>query len=293
MKKIDRLGWADGISFTAYGVRVGIRVSSPEVMRRIPDLLPPSWKPARSRKVERLYSLVVGGAGSRPSMRRFNVLYADADRMSRTMNLEPALKLLETDLQLYVAEAAPRRIFVHAGVVRWRGMAILIPGRSLSGKSTLVNELIKAGATYYSDEYAVCDARGRVHPYPKPLVLRKEGDALPKPMGAGAGAGTMPGRPVVKPLPVGLVVLTSYRSGARWRPRRLSHGRAVIELLNHTIPARMEPGRALATLRQVAAGALVLKGVRGEAGQMIDTLLERADEHASGVATGRPTRRSA
>lgn len=288
MKKIDRLGWADGISFTAYGVRVGIRVSNPTIMHRIPDLLPPSWKPARSRKVERLYSLVVGGAGSRPSVRRFNVLYADADRMSRTMDLEPALKLLETDLQLYVAEAAPRRIFVHAGVVRWRGRAILIPGRSLSGKSTLVNELIKAGATYYSDEYAVCDARGRVHPYPKPLALRKEGDVLPKPV----RAGTMPGRPVVKPLPVGLVVLTSYRSGARWRPRRLSHGRAVIELLNHTIPARMEPGRALATLKQVAAGALVLKGVRGEAGQMIDTLLARADEHASGVANG-PTRRSA
>ena len=290
MKKIDRLGWADGISFTTYGVRVGIRVSNPEVMRRIPDLLPPSWKPARSSKVERLYSLVVGGAGSRPKVRRFNVLYADADRMSRTMDLEPALKLLETDLQLYVAEAAPRRIFVHAGVVRWRGMAILIPGRSLSGKSTLVNELIKAGATYYSDEYAVCDAQGRVHPYSKPLALRKEGDALPKPVGAGGG--TMPGRPVVKPLRVGLVVVTNYRPGARWRPRRLSHGRAVIELLNHTIPARMEPGRALATLLQVAAGALVLKGVRGEAGEMIDRLLERADQHASGVADG-PTRRSA
>ena len=288
MKKIDRLGWADGISFTAYGVRVGIRVSNPTIMHRIPDLLPPSWKPARSGNVERLYSLVVGGAGSRPSVRRFNVLYADADRMSRTMDLEPALKLLETDLQLYVAEAAPRRIFVHAGVVRWRGRAILIPGRSLSGKSTLVNELIKAGATYYSDEYAVCDARGRVHPYPKPLALRKEGDVVPKPV----RAGTMPGRRVVKPLPVGLVVLTSYRSGARWRPRRLSHGRAVIELLNHTIPARMEPGRALATLKQVAAGTLVLKGVRGEAGQMIDTLLARADEHASGIANG-PTRRSA
>ena len=288
MKKIDRLGWADGISFTAYGVRVGIRVSNPTIMHRIPDLLPPSWKPARSGNVERLYSLVVGGAGSRPSVRRFNVLYADADRMSRSMDLEPALKLLETDLQLYVAEAAPRRIFVHAGVVRWRGRAILIPGRSLSGKSTLVNELIKAGATYYSDEYAVCDARGRVHPYPKPLALRKEGDVLPKPV----RAGTMPGRRVVKPLPVGLVVLTSYRSGARWRPRRLSHGRAVIELLNHTIPARMEPGRALATLKQVAAGTLVLKGVRGEAGQMIDTLLARADEHASGIANG-PTRRSA
>jgi hypothetical protein len=34
---------------------------------------------------------------------------------------------------------------------------------SYSGKTTLVSELIRAGATYYSDEYAVIDERGRVH----------------------------------------------------------------------------------------------------------------------------------
>jgi len=78
----------------------------------------------------------------------------------------------ETDLQLYVAEMAPRRLFVHAGVVGWRGQAIIIPGRTFTGKTTLVAALVKAGATYYSDEYAVLDVRGRVHPYARPLGIR-------------------------------------------------------------------------------------------------------------------------
>jgi len=61
-------------------------------------------------------------------------------------------------------------------VVAWEGKGIVIPGRSFSGKSTLVAELLRAGATYYSDEYAVFDKHGRVHPFPKDLEMRTNGD---------------------------------------------------------------------------------------------------------------------
>jgi predicted ATPase len=44
-----------------------------------------------------------------------------------------------------VATEAPRRVFVHAGVVGWKGQAILVPGRSYSGKTTLIAALMKAG----------------------------------------------------------------------------------------------------------------------------------------------------
>jgi hypothetical protein len=66
-----------------------------------------------------------------------------------------------------VAENARRWIFVHAGVVAWRGQAIVIPGATQSGKTSLVAALVRAGAEYFSDEYAVFDARGRVHPLPR------------------------------------------------------------------------------------------------------------------------------
>jgi hypothetical protein len=262
MEKLDRLGWAAGLAFTAYGVSVGVRVSDSSVLERVRALLPPGWKPAGKPTVRRLYSLIVGGPTHRSGIRRFNLLYSDAARLLRTHDLEEALAQLELDLELYIADRAPRRIFVHAGVVGWNGQAIVIPGDSFSGKSSLVKALVKAGATYYSDEFAVLDGRGRVHPYPIPLAIRPAQDGGPpmkyraEELGGVAGIG---------PLPVGLVLITRYVGGTRFRPRPLSAGRAVLELLAHTLPARRRPGRVLDALSRVVSQALVLRGTRGEA----------------------------
>jgi len=262
MEKLDRLGWAAGLAFTAYGVSVGVRVSDSSVLERVRALLPPGWKPAGKRTVRRLYSLIVGGPTSRPGVRRFNLLYSDAARLLRTHDLEGALAQLELDLELYVADRAPRRTFVHAGVVGWNGQAIVIPGDSFSGKSSLVRALVKAGASYYSDEFAVLDERGRVHPYPIPLTIRPARDGSPPMKYRAAELGGVAG---IGALPVGLVVITRYVSGTRFRPRPLSAGRAVLELLAHTLPARRRPGRVLDALTKAVAQAAVLRGTRGEA----------------------------
>jgi hypothetical protein len=262
MEKLDRLGWAAGLTFTAYGVSVGVRVSDRSVLERVRALLPPGWKPAGKRTVRRLYSLIVGGPTSRPGVRRFNLLYSDAARLLRTHDLEEALAQLELNLELYVADRAPRRTFVHAGVVGWNGQAIVIPGDSFSGKSSLVRALVKAGASYYSDEFAVLDERGRVHPYPIPLTIRPARDGSPPMKYRAEEFGGLAG---IGPLPVGLVLITRYVSGTRFRPRPLSAGRAVLELLAHTLPARRRPGRVLDALTQAVAQASVLRGTRGEA----------------------------
>ena len=86
------------------------------------------------------------------------------------------------------------------------------------------------------------------------------------------------GKSGVKPLLVGLVVATSYREAARWRPRQLLPGRAVMALLAHTVSARRKPERVLATLRESVADALVLKGVRGEATDVAESILGRLTE---------------
>lgn len=278
MQKIDRLGWAAGISFTAYGRRVGIRVNEAEGVERLERRLPYGWKPAAGPVVERLYSLYLslhlGGAGARPGVRRFHLLYGGAARVARTEDVEEIYEALETDLRMYIAEAARRRVFVHAGVVGWRGTAIVIPGRSFSGKSTLVRELVRAGATYYSDEYAAFDARGRVHPYLKPLSIRENGASLRQTnyeveaLGGRAGSG---------PLPVGLIVVSAYKEGARWRPRALSAGLGALELLANTVAVRRQPEKTLATLQQVVERAAVLKGARGEAGEVVESILKQSE----------------
>lgn len=249
-------------------MRVGIRTTTSDVLSLIPPLLPPGWKPSPTPVVDYLYSLIVGGKGP-GSIRRLHVLYSGAARLARTPNIEEALRLLELDLHFYIAEQARRRIFIHAGVVGWRGQAIVVPGRTWSGKTSLVRALIKAGATYYSDEFAVVDRKGRVHPYPLALGIRQEKARPPKKYTIFELGGT-PGR---RSLPIGLLIFTHYQPGATWRPRRLSPGRTVLELLRHTIPARRDPEGVLETLSLVASHAAAFKGVRGEADDLAETLL--------------------
>ncbi len=270
MDKLDRLVWATGVSFTSYGLSIGIRVSQPEVMDQVMKLLPPGWKPGRYPVVDRLYSLVAGGATPRNNVKRFNLVYVGVGRLARSLDLNEALQILEADLRLYVAERARGRLFVHAGVVGWRGKAIVLPGRSFCGKSTLVAALVRAGATYYSDEYAVLDARGRVHPYLVPLSLRTDPEGAPKRI-------ALEGCPVetgLAPLPVGAIVVTQFQADARWRPRQVTPGQAVLSLLSNTVAARRRPMSAFKTLSHLVVGVPVLQGKRGEADEMAARLLE-------------------
>jgi hypothetical protein len=179
-------------------------------------------------------------------------------------------------LQLYVAEFALDRVFIHAGVVEWDGKAILIPGRSFSGKTTLVAGFVRAGATYYSDEYAVLDKDGYVHPYPKPLAIREQGgDRQTKYTVESLG-----GRRGTKPLPVGVILASRFKAGARWRPRYISKGLGAMALLDNTVSARRQPEFVMSTLQKAVAHVTTLKSNRGEAGEVVDFVLReiRFDE---------------
>ena len=125
--------------------------------------------------MERLYSLVIGQGGTSAMVRRLHLLYGNSELLARSADLESVLQSFESSVHLHVAEMAPHKVFVHAGVVGWKEKAIVIPGRSFSGKSTLVAEFVRAGAKYYSDEYAVLDVQGNVHPYSRPVVMRENG----------------------------------------------------------------------------------------------------------------------
>lgn len=283
MSKVDRLGWTVGFSLKSYGVRIGIRSNDPTALVSARRHLPSDWEAVSSPLVDRVYSILIGSKSSRTNGRRLSQLYGDDVRLARSSDLDELYERLESDLRLFVAELARHRVFVHAGVVGWKGQAIVIPGRSYSGKSTLVAELVRAGATYYSDEYAVLDSRGRVHPFSKPLELREEGEFTQTKI----TAAELGGHSGTKPLPVGLVLMTQFKSGAVWRPRKLTAGRGVLEMLFNTVSARRSPERALATLQRVAEQADVLKGVRGNATELVEALLRRAEGSQSRVRKDR------
>jgi hypothetical protein len=281
--RIDALGWQAGTAVEAYGLRLGVRTNAAAVLDRVEAHLPPGWRPSRSSLVDQMFSVWVDPR-TEGEARPFRV-YAGRRRRARTPDLGQALAVLESEIRQSVAAFAVRRTFVHAGVVGWRGRAIVVPGRSRSGKTTLVAELVKAGAEYLSDEFAVLDARGRVHPFPKPLSIRGPGgcDLHAQSRRAEDLGGTC----ATRPLPVGLVVLAEHRPGASWRPDRLSPGRAVLEMLAHTVPARLRPEASLRSLERTVARAVVWKGERGEARELVPRLLESVES-----GEGRISRRS-
>lgn len=272
MQKIDRLGWATGISIYAYGLRIGIRVSTPDVMDEVIARLPPGWEPGCSPLVDHLYSLKVGGAGQRAGARNYNLLYAGLAQLSRTLDLGEALDVLESDLHMHVANFARNRVFVHAGAVGWRGKAIVIPGQCYSGKSTLVAALVRAGATFYSDEFAVLDGDGNLHPFPRRLSLRQDNGQKPR----RCTAEDLGGQVGSAPLRVGQVVMAQFRPGSLWQPRKVSSGQALLEVMKSTVPTIHEPENALTVLHKIVPAALCWKGQRGDADDVAADLLQRA-----------------
>ena len=241
-------------------------MDDPTLLPTVEDRLPPGWVPSSTPVVDRLYSLIGGGDVRGTRIRRFCLLYSsgrdpsDCRQLARTLRQRDALDILEGTIRFDLASSATDWTFVHAGTVAWKGRAIVIPGFSGQGKSRLVEALVRAGATYYSDEYAVFDAGGRVHPFAKP-IMRREPDGGSRAIAVtdlGGSAGT-------RPVPVGLIVDTRYDADASWQPRRGSPGEALFALLPHTFRVPTAPGHALGTLARAVEGARVVHSARGEA----------------------------
>jgi hypothetical protein len=258
----DATTTAHQLAFDVYGVRTLLSTNSTELFRRLEPVLPPGWSACPPEAVDlEVRALTDDGVF-------FDIAY-DGEVRTAAADIDVALEVLDSQLRFQIAQRAPDRIFVHAGVVAHRDRAIVIPGASFSGKTTLVAELVRAGATYYSDEYAVLDSEGLVHPYAKPLSMRGA-DLLQTDHHVGAFGGTAGDAPIR----MGLAIIAEYRPGAVWQPRRLTDGEAMLALLANTLPAQERPAQSLEAIRRAVPGAVALEGPRGEAHQIVEQLLE-------------------
>jgi hypothetical protein len=182
-------------------------------------------------------------------------------------------KLFEAMVRVAVGEFAPNHVFIHAGSVGWRGRAVIMPAVSFSGKSTLTAALLREGAEYLSDEYAIIDADGLVHPYPRPLYFRTE-DFVPFERTVEELGGTA----ATQPLPLGTVVLTRYLEGARWTPELLRPGVGAMSILPHVLSLKHNPKFAMEVLHKVSTRAIIASGSRGSAETFAKTLLNFVDK---------------
>jgi hypothetical protein len=272
------------IAFEAFGVRIGVRAEDARLWPRIAELIPPHARPCDGEDIEQRFSIgsedaatwtvrqdVRDGVPARP----IDV----ASWIATDVDLSLALGLLESHIHDTVAFRAPGRTFLRAGAVAHQGRMIVLPGPGLSGKSRLVAALVRAGATYYSDQFAVLDQRGLVHPYAAPLrVPGSASDRLSQDDDQAIVAGE-------RPLPAGAIVLTSYLPGAEWRPRTPSQGEATLTLMSHAVTARERPGESMHTIRHLFdSDPVVIASDRDEAEPIASTLLASLDERFSAAS---------
>jgi hypothetical protein len=259
------------MTIESYGVKVRVCTNTPELLDRMESMLPPS-----SRKLgSGLDALEARRIGIVEEEDGTYCVYQASNRVAENVTLNLALIHFDDQVRSYVAVNSPGNVFVHAGAVAHGDRAIVIPGESFSGKSTLVEALVRQGAIYYSDEYAVFDQQGRVQPFAQPLSLRPlqlegepwSGDRSVESIGGVAGE---------DPIPLGLAVVTYYVPGADWSPRRLSPGEAAMALVARAVAARYRPQEVLHTLARAAENAVVLEGERGEADEFAAMLLAGA-----------------
>lgn len=266
--RLARFCWAGELFFEGYGARIGVRFTDRDLGAQLALRPSPGTHLAPPGRVDRMLSVF------RDEGRYW--IYGDDEMKCQPELRADLLDAFDTHLRAAFAEFARHTLFVHGGVVGWKGKAVIFPGKSQAGKSTLVAALVKAGAEYFSDEYAVLDETGHVHPFAKPLSLREAPGSRQRELPVEA----LGGIPADRPLPVGLVVLAQYRDNARWNSHSLTPGEGALEILAHTIAARRWPAFALSVLGAVASQAKIIQSDRGEASDTVPSLMAIMDDIA-------------
>jgi hypothetical protein len=249
-------------AFRSYGVSVCVasndRKDIDEFRRQLSSNFPetPEEIPVSQSEHRFVLTRKVGGKDE---------LLKNGEFAGRQVNDEELLTGMISLARLTVAEFAPGLTFIHAGVVAIDDMAIVIPGRSCSGKTTLVAEFVRTGAVYYSDEYAVFDPNGLVRPFAKPLSLRLSDNKDQ----TDVSVASIGGKAGTEPIPISTVIITKFEPQAFWSPQRLTSGLGVLELTANAISIRSRPATTIEILSRVAENARFLRSPRGEAAEAV------------------------
>jgi hypothetical protein len=187
-------------------------------------------------------------------------------------------KYFDSLVRILVAEYAPSVVFIHAGVVGWKGKALVFPGDSFFGKTTLVAELVRRGAEYYSDEYAVIDEDGLIHPFARPLSLRSNGGGTVTE--TNVTFHDLGGVAADVPKPVGCVLFTKFEAGSEWEPEFLTLGQGIMKIMLQTIAIRRNTEFAINLLKKALTNAIIVESPRSDSAEFAEVFLEFVDNKA-------------
>ena len=184
-----------------------------------------------------------------------------------------AARVTRSSIELWAADRSTEHVAVHAAVLAHDDRVIVLPGRSGIGKSTLALALIRAGAIYYSDEFAVFNQRGEVLPYPRPLALKQNrgGNHVRVLHVQPCRLGAVVGR---RPLSVKVIANLPFDPGLEAvdaQPQSPALG--ALHLIENSVAARSQPRAVLDVAARVASESETLVGKRGPSEEAAEFLL--------------------
>lgn len=182
----------------------------------------------------------------------YHLVYGE-HRYGPYKSVEGAMRGVSNGIHFVIGKRSPMT-FLHAGAVEIEGNAVVFPGRSRWGKSSLVASLVEQGCGYMSDEYAVISQDGTVFPLSKPIRLRRAGGAVHRhPPSVSAPGG----------LHCSALILTRFEEGAQWAPESMTSGVAILETLPCALQSTEFPEQVLASLAALVRGAECYRSSRG------------------------------
>lgn len=114
-----------------------------------------------------------GPLGLRRWWRQQAMVYLDDARPFEPLPIDMAVPMLEWSINWCAATQANQYVMIHAAVLERAGRALVLPGITGAGKSTLCAGLALRDWRLLSDEFALIrPADGQVDPWPRPISLK-------------------------------------------------------------------------------------------------------------------------
>lgn len=266
-----------GAAFAALDTTIRIHTSDPEVAEWLATVVAPLRRRQTVAVADEWISVDDRGDGTWVVT---SSLGADVTVGSRVGGVLRAVSEINN---LAVASTPGLAVF-HAGAVTANGRAVVLPGASNRGKSTLTTALVRAGFGYLTDEAAAIDA-GVVRAFPKSIALDPGSFGL-FPELAPAAEGELAERIVRREwhldparfgsvgtdAEVAAIVCPHWRAGATTRLARVSGTEALHTLLGEAFDFRAGGGAVFAALADLANRVPVYRLGYGDLDEAVATI---------------------
>ncbi len=252
------------LSLNSYGVKVGLKINSAFFYENSDKIIPPFVKIEEYKEETDCLTLSIVKHPQKSTLYFKDELILTIKEFN-----DETLDAIRDKIHFAIASvSAPHKYHFHAGAVSYKGVGIILPAGSFSGKTTLSKEFISRGATYYSDDFAIVDNKNYLYPSKNPLAIR-----LPDSSRVYKTADQLNSSNGIEKVEIKIILFTKYSNEGKWNPRKISQAQSIWELCqNFYIQSflAINPAETLDFLRKFTNDLKMFQSERNEASEVVE-----------------------